>query len=78
MAYFNIGERIRQLRKERNLNQDQLAELASLNRVTIPKSSHLSGSHSEGKSLLSCLQAHPSHRLPSLSYIPHKKFSYKP
>ena len=37
MAYFNIGERIRQLRKERNLNQDQLAELASLNRVTIAK-----------------------------------------
>ena len=37
MAYINTGERIRDLRKERKLNQDQLAELASLNRVTIAK-----------------------------------------
>ena len=37
MAYFDTGEKIRDLRKERNLNQDQLAELASLNRVTIAK-----------------------------------------
>lgn len=37
MAYFDTGEKIRELRKERNLNQDQLAELASLNRVTIAK-----------------------------------------
>ena len=37
MAYFDTGEKIRELRKERGLNQDQLAELASLNRVTIAK-----------------------------------------
>lgn len=37
MAYFDTGERIRELRRERGLNQDQLAELASLNRVTIAK-----------------------------------------
>ena len=27
MAYFDTGEKIRELRKERGLNQDQLAEL---------------------------------------------------
>ena len=37
MAYFDTGEKIRELRKERGLNQDQLAELSSLNRVTIAK-----------------------------------------
>ena len=37
MAYFDTGEKIRELRKARGLNQDQLAELASLNRVTIAK-----------------------------------------
>ena len=37
MAYFDTGGMIRELRKERGLNQDQLAELASLNRVTIAK-----------------------------------------
>jgi len=37
MSYFDTGERIRELRKERGLNQDQLAELASLNRVTVAK-----------------------------------------
>ena len=37
MAYFDTGGKIRELRKERGLNQDQLAELASLNRVTIAK-----------------------------------------
>jgi len=37
MSYFDTGEKIRDLRKERGLNQDQLAELASLNRVTIAK-----------------------------------------
>ena len=37
MAYFDTGERIKEIRKSRNLNQDQLAELASLNRVTIAK-----------------------------------------
>lgn len=37
MAYFDTGGKIRELRKARGLNQDQLAELASLNRVTIAK-----------------------------------------
>ena len=37
MAFFDTGEKIRELRKARGLNQDQLAELASLNRVTIAK-----------------------------------------
>jgi len=37
MSYYDTGEKIRDLRKERGLNQDQLAELASLNRVTIAK-----------------------------------------
>jgi len=37
MSIFDTGERIRELRKARNLNQDQLAELASLNRVTVAK-----------------------------------------
>ncbi len=37
MAYFDTGGKIRELRKSRNMNQDQLAELASLNRVTIAK-----------------------------------------
>ena len=37
MSYYETGERIRELRKARNLSQDQLAELASLNRVTIAK-----------------------------------------
>lgn len=37
MAYMDTGGKIRELRKARNLNQDQLAELASLNRVTIAK-----------------------------------------
>lgn len=37
MAFFDTGGKIRDLRKERGLNQDQLAELANLNRVTIAK-----------------------------------------
>ena len=37
MAYFDTGTRIRDLRKEAGMSQDQLAELASLNRVTIAK-----------------------------------------
>ena len=37
MSYFDTGDKIRDLRKERGLNQDQLAELASLNRVTVAK-----------------------------------------
>lgn len=37
MPIIETGERIRELRKKRGLNQDQLAELASLNRVTIAK-----------------------------------------
>lgn len=37
MPIIDTGERIRALRKLRNLNQEQLAELASLNRVTVAK-----------------------------------------
>lgn len=37
MPIIDTGERIRELRKARGLNQDQLAELASLNRVTVAK-----------------------------------------
>lgn len=37
MAYVDTGERIKEIRKQRGLSQDQLAELASLNRVTVAK-----------------------------------------
>ena len=37
MAYFDTGGKIKEVRESRNLTQDQLAELASLNRVTIAK-----------------------------------------
>ena len=37
MAFFDTGEKIRELRISENLSQEQLAELASLNRVTIAK-----------------------------------------
>lgn len=37
MTYADVGERIRFLRKKMGLNQEQLAELARLNRVTIAK-----------------------------------------
>ena len=37
MAYFDTGNKIKEIRESRNLTQDQLAELASLNRVTIAK-----------------------------------------
>ena len=37
MAYVDTGERIKRIRQQRGLSQDQLAELASLNRVTIAK-----------------------------------------
>jgi transcriptional regulator with XRE-family HTH domain len=37
MEYTNTGERIREIRKKRGYNQDELAEMASLNRVTIAK-----------------------------------------
>ena len=37
MPIIDTGERIREVRKARGLNQDQLAELASLNRVTVAK-----------------------------------------
>ena len=37
MAYLEVGENIRDIRKLRGLNQDQLAEMACLNRVTIAK-----------------------------------------
>lgn len=34
---LNVGETIKELRKKKDLNQDQLAEMASLNRVTVAK-----------------------------------------
>ena len=37
MSYLDVGENIRDIRKLRGLNQDQLAEMACLNRVTIAK-----------------------------------------
>lgn len=37
MAFFDTGNQIRNLRESRNLTQEQLAELASLNRVTVAK-----------------------------------------
>ena len=37
MAFFDTGERIRELRQSAGLSQEQLAELSSLNRVTIAK-----------------------------------------
>lgn len=37
MTLYDVGERIRTRRKALGINQDQLAELASLNRVTIAK-----------------------------------------
>ena len=37
MAIIDTGERIRQLRMAAGLSQEQLAELSSLNRVTIAK-----------------------------------------
>ncbi len=37
MTLYDVGERIRNRRKALGMNQDELAELASLNRVTIAK-----------------------------------------
>ena len=37
MAYMDIGDIIRKIRKSRGLNQDQLAKMACLNRVTVAK-----------------------------------------
>lgn len=37
MAYTDVGDRIRDARKRLGLNQEELAELARLNRVTIAK-----------------------------------------
>lgn len=37
MLLYDVGERIRGRRKALNISQDQLAELASLNRVTVAK-----------------------------------------
>ena len=37
MNHADVGENIRTIRKRRGLNQDELAELARLNRVTIAK-----------------------------------------
>lgn len=37
MLYVDVGESIREARKRAGMNQEQLAELARLNRVTIAK-----------------------------------------
>ncbi len=37
MAYIDAGTKIREVRKARGMSQDELAELASLNRVTVTK-----------------------------------------
>lgn len=37
MLLFDVGERIKNRRKELGMSQDELAELASLNRVTVAK-----------------------------------------
>lgn len=37
MSLYDIGERIRNRRRSLGMNQDELAELASLNRVTVAK-----------------------------------------
>ena len=37
MSLYDIGERIKMRRKALGMNQDDLAELASLNRVTVAK-----------------------------------------
>ena len=37
MVNQDVGTNIRDIRKQRGLNQDQLAEMASLNRVTVAK-----------------------------------------
>ena len=37
MAIIDVGETIREYRKRMGLNQEELAELASLNRITIAK-----------------------------------------
>ena len=37
MLLYDVGERIRERRKMLNISQDQLAELANLNRVTVAK-----------------------------------------
>lgn len=47
-----IGEQIQAIRKARGYNQDQLAELASLNRVTVAK--YESGKIEPGAQSLEC------------------------
>lgn len=37
MSYFDTGGKIKELRTAANLSQEQLAELATLNRVTVAK-----------------------------------------
>ena len=37
MNYFVVGDRIREYREQRNLSQDELAELASIHRVTLSR-----------------------------------------
>ncbi len=37
MTAYDVGDRIRMMRRSHDLSQDELAELASLNRVTVAK-----------------------------------------
>lgn len=37
MDYYVVGDRIREYRERRNLSQDELAELASIHRVTLSR-----------------------------------------
>lgn len=37
MKLFEIGQRVKELRKEKGLTQDQLAKVASISRVTLGK-----------------------------------------
>ena len=37
MSYLEVGDRIREARKKAGINQEELAELARLNRVTVAK-----------------------------------------
>ena len=37
LAFYDVGNKIREYRIKAGINQDQLAELASLNRVTVAK-----------------------------------------
>ena len=37
MDYYVVGDRLRQYREQQNLSQDELAELASIHRVTLSR-----------------------------------------